>query len=84
MHSNTADMASHNHSYSNPALISRLRGALYGLAVGDALGGPYEFKQRGSYKVSGEMEVSHNFFHKGKPLRPGTWTDDTRCAADCC
>lgn len=60
-------------------LRSRLRGSLYGLAVGDALGAPYEFKGRRAYKVSGNMEDSYIFKHDGKPLKAGTWTDDTRC-----
>lgn len=59
-------------------LRSRLRGSLYGLAVGDALGAPYEFKGRRAYKVSGNMEDSYIFKHDGKPLKAGTWTDDTR------
>jgi ADP-ribosyl-[dinitrogen reductase] hydrolase len=61
-----------------PPLRSRLLGSLYGLAVGDALGAPYEFQFRGGYTPSGEMEESHTFLHKGKPLSKGTWTDDTR------
>lgn len=61
-------------------LRSRLRGALYGLAVGDALGAPYEFQRRGKYEVSQNMEDSYTFLHEGKPLKAGTWTDDTRLA----
>ena len=53
-------------------------GALYGLAVGDALGAPYEFQQRRSYIVSGQMEDSYIFMDECKPLPAGTWTDDTR------
>ena len=62
----------------NPSTRSRLLGTLYGLAVGDALGMPYEFQRRGSYTPSTNMEESHTFFHMGKPLPAGTWTDDTR------
>ncbi|KAH8113006.1 ADP-ribosylglycohydrolase [Phellopilus nigrolimitatus] len=59
-------------------LNSRFRGALYGLAVGDALGAPYEFKRRGSYAVSGEMEKSNT---PGRSrMGAGTWTDDTSLA----
>lgn len=60
-------------------LESHLKGTLYGLAVGDALGAPYEFKPRGSYVVSGLMEPSYNFTREdGSPMEAGTWTDDTR------
>ena len=31
----------------------RLREAVYGLAIGDAVGVPYEFKQRGSFRCAG-------------------------------
>jgi len=59
---------------------SRILGSLYGLPVGDALGAPYEFRERGSYTVTSEMEESHIFKYKGNPLPPGTWTDDTSMA----
>ena len=62
----------------SPNLQSRLRGSLYGLAVGDALGAPYEFNARGSYEVTGNMEDSCTFTKDGNPLKAGTWTDDTR------
>ncbi|KAG8920134.1 hypothetical protein FRC02_001143 [Tulasnella sp. 418] len=62
---------------SDEVVRSRLLGALYGLCVGDAMGCPYEFQRRGSYKVSGEMVESHTFYHNGEPLRPGSWTDDS-------
>ncbi|KAG9015246.1 hypothetical protein FRB90_004866 [Tulasnella sp. 427] len=56
-------------------------GSLYGLSVGDALGGPYEFKRRGSYSPSPDMKESHTFFTKdGQPLPKGSWTDDTSMA----
>ncbi|KAG8923075.1 hypothetical protein FRC01_013257 [Tulasnella sp. 417] len=70
--------------YKLPAALtirSRMFGSLYGLSVGDALGGPYEFQRRGSYTPSGEMEESHTFFTKnGEPLPKGSWTDDTSMA----
>lgn len=62
---------------SNPELRSRIHGSLYGLAVGDALGAPYEFKRRGTYNFTAEMKKNSNFMHQGQPLPPGTWTDDT-------
>jgi ADP-ribosylglycohydrolase len=47
---------------------------LVGIAVGDALGVPVEFKQRGSFHVSGMTGYgTHN-----QP--PGTWSDDTSLA----
>lgn len=61
-------------------MSSRLRGSLYGLAVGDALGAPYEFKKRGSYQISLKMEPSSTFAEEnGEPLPAGSFTDDTRC-----
>lgn len=64
----------------NPSFRSRILGSLYGLSVGDALGAPYEFKVRGKYAVTSEMEESYIFTIKGKPLPAGTWTDDTSMA----
>ncbi|MDR0710703.1 MAG: ADP-ribosylglycohydrolase family protein [Spirochaetaceae bacterium] len=52
---------------------------LFGVAVGDALGVPVEFRPRGSFRVSGMRGYgTHN-----QP--PGTWSDDTSltlCLAD--
>jgi ADP-ribosyl-[dinitrogen reductase] hydrolase len=56
-------------------MIDRRRGALIGLAVGDALGAAVEFKSRGSFTpVTG--------YRTGGPhgLRAGEWTDDTSMA----
>jgi ADP-ribosyl-[dinitrogen reductase] hydrolase len=67
-------MASVNCSYDFAAL-NRLRGTLFGLAVGDALGAAVEFKRPGTFKpVIG--------FRGGGPhgLAPGEWTDDTSMA----
>src|SRR5205823_8279711 len=53
----------------------RCRGALIGLAVGDALGAAVEFKSRGSFApVTG--------YRNGGPhgLKAGEWTDDTSMA----
>lgn len=50
---------------------SLLRDAVYGAAVGDALGVPYEFRARGSFTCTGmEGWMTHD-----QP--PGTWSDDT-------
>ena len=56
-------------------MIDRRRGALIGLAVGDALGAAVEFKSPGSFKlVTG--------YRDGGPhgLNAGEWTDDTSMA----
>lgn len=57
------------------ALADRQRGALIGLAVGDALGAAVEFRSPGSFpEVTG--------YRDGGPhgLEPGQWTDDTSMA----
>ena len=59
--------------------LSRARGALVGLAVGDALGTTNEFS-RGSFEPISDM-VGGGVFD----LEPGQWTDDTSmalCLAD--
>jgi len=55
--------------------LSRWRGALLGLAVGDALGMPLEFQAPGSFTPLTGMVGGgpHN-------LQPGQWTDDTSMA----
>lgn len=63
-----------------PSFRSRILGSLYGLPVGDALGAPYEFKVRGKYTITSEMEESYVFEHQGGALPAGTWTDDTSMA----
>ena len=58
-----------------PSLCDRRRGALLGLAVGDALGAPVEFGNPGAFEpVRG--------FRAGGPhdLAAGEWTDDTSMA----
>jgi ADP-ribosyl-[dinitrogen reductase] hydrolase len=55
--------------------IARYRGCLLGLAVGDAVGTPLEFKQPGSFTPITDM-VGGGIFH----LKPGEWTDDTSMA----
>lgn len=61
-------------------LLERYRGALVGLAIGDAMGAPVEFKLPGSFTPVTEM-VGGGLFQ----LDPGQWTDDTSmalCLAD--
>ena len=60
--------------------LSRARGALVGLAVGDALGTTNEFQPAGSFEPITGM-VGGGVFG----LEPGQWTDDTSmalCLAD--
>ena len=47
-----------------------LRNALFGIAVGDALGVPHEKKPRGSFKCLGWDYIP-------EPDRKRTWSDDT-------
>jgi ADP-ribosyl-[dinitrogen reductase] hydrolase len=56
-------------------LIQRYRGALLGLATGDAVGTTLEFKSPGSFTASDDM-IGGGPFH----LKPGEWTDDTSMA----
>ena len=55
--------------------LDRYRGSILGLAVGDALGAPVEFKRPGSFKPVTTMTSGGAF-----GLRPGEWTDDTSLA----
>ena len=49
----------------------KLKDAIYGLAVGDAVGVPYEFEKRGTFTATGMIgNGSHH-----QPA--GTWSDDT-------
>lgn len=56
-------------------LIDRYRGALLGLACGDALGAPLEFSKLGTFAPVREMTGGGAF-----QLPPGYWTDDTSMA----
>jgi ADP-ribosyl-[dinitrogen reductase] hydrolase len=53
----------------------RYRGALLGLAAGDALGTTLEFKPPGTFAPLADM-IGGGQFH----LKPGEWTDDTSMA----
>ena len=56
----------------------RLREAVYGLAIGDAVGVPYEFKQRGSFQCAGM--IGYGTHHQPA----GTWSDDTSMTLATC
>ena len=56
-------------------LRDRHRGALLGLAVGDALGTTLEFKRPGTFTAITDMVGGGPF-----SLKPGEWTDDTSMA----
>jgi ADP-ribosyl-[dinitrogen reductase] hydrolase len=56
-------------------LLDRYTGALLGLAAGDALGTPLEFKARGSFTPITTILGGGPF-----GLKPGQWTDDTSMA----
>ncbi len=56
-------------------LLSRYRGCLLGLAVGDALGTPLEFSPPGTFTPISDMIGGGPF-----QLKPGQWTDDTSMA----
>lgn len=58
-----------------PTLESRYRGALLGLACGDAVGTTVEFRPRGSFAPVTDMVGGGPF-----GLAPGQWTDDTSMA----
>lgn len=59
----------------NAPLLDRFRGALLGLAVGDAVGTTVEFRSRGSFKPLTDMIGGGPF-----GLNAGEWTDDTSMA----
>lgn len=55
-----------------------LKAAIYGLAVGDAVGVPYEFRGRGTFECTDMIGYgTHN-----QP--EGTWSDDTSMALATC
>ncbi|MBV6825905.1 ADP-ribosylglycohydrolase family protein [Pseudomonas sp. PD9R] len=58
-----------------PSLTERYRGALLGLACGDAVGTTVEFQPRGTFPALTDMAGGGPF-----NLKPGQWTDDTSMA----
>jgi ADP-ribosylglycohydrolase len=57
------------------SLIDRYKGCLAGLAIGDALGAPVEFKNPGEFEPITTFESGGSF-----NLAAGQWTDDTSMA----
>ena len=55
-----------------PTLLERYRGAILGLAAGDAVGTTLEFKKPGTFEPITDMVGGGPF-----KLEPGQWTDDT-------
>jgi ADP-ribosyl-[dinitrogen reductase] hydrolase len=62
-------------AHMNRSLSERYRGALLGLACGDAVGTTVEFRSRGSFSPLTDMMGGGPF-----QLAPGKWTDDTSMA----
>jgi ADP-ribosylglycohydrolase len=56
-------------------VVDRYRGAILGLAAGDALGTSLEFARRGTFEPIDDMVGGGPF-----NLKPGEWTDDTSMA----
>lgn len=59
----------------SPDKVSKFRGCLLGLAVGDAVGTTLEFKRPGTFEPIDDMVGGGPF-----NLEPGQWTDDTSMA----
>lgn len=57
------------------SLLDRYNGCMVGLAIGDALGAPVEFKKAGEFKPVSTFESGGSF-----NLSAGQWTDDTSMA----
>ena len=60
-------------------LFDRMEGGLVGLAIGDAVGVPYEFREPFELPRTEwlEMEPPPGFFPSHSSVLPGTWSDDT-------
>ncbi|MDR2672171.1 MAG: ADP-ribosylglycohydrolase family protein [Coriobacteriales bacterium] len=58
--------------------MTTLKDAIYGFAVGDAIGVPYEFKERGTFKAKGMVGYGTH----DQPA--GTWSDDTATVLATC
>ena len=58
--------------------MTNVRDCIYGQAVGDALGVPFEFRGRDTFECTGMV----GFGTHGQPA--GTWSDDTSMALAIC
>lgn len=58
--------------------MANVRDCIYGQAVGDALGVPFEFRGRDTFECTGMV----GFGTHGQPA--GTWSDDTSMALAIC
>ena len=58
--------------------MANVRDCIYGQAVGDALGVPFEFRERDTFECTGMV----GFGTHGQPA--GTWSDDTSMALAIC
>jgi ADP-ribosylglycohydrolase len=70
-----APHAPRSHNPRTMDLRDRIRGSLIGLATGDALGTPLEFRAPGTFEPVTDMVGGGPF-----ELEPGQWTDDTAMA----
>ena len=59
-------------------MTNKLKGAIFGLAVADALGVPVEFKKRGTFKIEGV--TGYGTYNQPE----GTWSDDTSMTIATC
>ncbi len=59
----------------NMKTIDRFKGSIIGLACGDALGAPVEFRSPGTFPFISDMTSGGEF-----NVSPGQWTDDTSLA----
>jgi len=53
--------------------MSKLRDAVYGFAVGDALGVPFEFRERDTFKCEGMTGYGTHYQHTGLDSFWKTW-----------
>lgn len=64
------------HMTTSIEFADRLRGGIYGLLVGDALGVPYEFHSPESLPTHIDMVPPEEFDRAHRGIAPGTWSDD--------
>ena len=57
----------------------KIKGAVYGVLIGDALGVPYEFKHKDLIPKWEDIELNPpDYFKRTYPnIKPGTWSDDS-------